>query len=174
MANIIFKISTNATAQNIRNLFSFSSKRLGKFLSNAAELPQARCSVQLLNDDDVAASATLTIDQSKQTADDTIKIGAMTLTAKASGATTNQFNIGGTSTISAANIALAINTYSSSLLFATSAAGVVTVRAASTGTLGNAVAIVLSQADTGVVASPSGALAGGLGDTSVAKDFSKF
>lgn len=166
MANLVLKISTTSTAQNIRNLLSFGTKHLSSFLSKSGELQSPRCMVQLLNDDDVASSATLTMDFTNQAANDTIQIGNMTLTAKASGAAGAQFNIGGSNTASAVNLAAAINA-NSTLLQATSAAAIVTVKAASTGTLGNAIPIILVQVAAGITASGT-ALSGGLADTSVA------
>ncbi len=166
MANITLNVSTSETKQNVRNWLSFGSKHLSTFLGKIGSLPSPTCSIQVLNDDSVAASATLTMAFASQTDGDTIQIGAMTLTAKTSGASTNQFNIGASNTASATNLALAINTYSSNLITATSAAGVVTVRAASTGTLGNAIPVILTQSSAGIVASAT-SLSGGLADTGV-------
>lgn len=172
MANMILKMSNSASAQNVRNLLSFSSKRLGKFLSNLAELPDSICEIQLMNNDAVQASATITCDHTNQTANDTIQIGSMTLTAKDSGAITNQFNIGASDTISAANLAAAINSYSSSLLTASSATAVVTVKAAQAGTMGNAIPIILTQVASGLTT--ASALTNGVNESAASINHNKF
>lgn len=77
------------------------------------------------------------------TAAQTATIAGQTLTARASGAVANEFNIGGSATITAANFAAAINASAtlSPWVVASSNAGVVTVRAIIPGTLGNAVTL---------------------------------
>lgn len=74
------------------------------------------------------------------TASQTFTINGVTFTAVSSGATGNQFNIGGTPTITATNLAAAINASSSAKLInslrASSAAGVVTLTASIPGFAG--------------------------------------
>jgi phage tail sheath gpL-like len=98
--------------------------------------------------DGVRASATITIDNSKATANDTIKIGATTLTIKASGANgTTEFNKGTDATATAVNLAAVINanTTLSTYLSATSALGVVTITCRQPGLIGNAIGITVTE-----------------------------
>lgn len=91
------------------------------------------------------ATATVTF-TGAPTADETIVIGNVTLTAKASGAIANQFNIGGTPALTAAALAACINasTSLSGIVTATSAEGVVTITAVTPGKVG--AALQLSEA----------------------------
>jgi phage tail sheath gpL-like len=92
----------------------------------------------------VAASGTITLTGVGQ-ANDTILINGVTFTAKASGATGNEWNVGGSATLSAAAIAAAINASASALVSghvtATSALGVVTITSKVANVYGNAVTI---------------------------------
>lgn len=175
MANVVVKLSGQHSAAILKaSLAQANDKsRLPDVMKSLVEAMgpfESRASVQILNDDAVAASATVTLDFSKQTADDTIQVGAMILTAKASGASTNEFNIGASNAASALNLATAISSYSNGLLLATPAGAVVTVKARSAGIQGNAIPIILSQVDVGMVASAV-ALSGGSEDSAVAKDY---
>lgn len=78
------------------------------------------------------SSGTITITHANLDADDTVTIGGVTFTAKASGATGNQFNIGADATEDAAALAAAINASTSFSAFegtisAAADTGVVTV-----------------------------------------------
>jgi phage tail sheath gpL-like len=92
--------------------------------------------------------------------DDTVVIGAVTLTAKASPSGENQFSQAGTDTADAASLAAVINAHSvlSKVVTATSALGVVTVTAQAIGLAGNQIAI--SETGSSITASGS-YLAGG-------------
>lgn len=86
----------------------------------------------------------------------TITILGVTFTARASGATGNEFNIGGTPTVSATNLAAAITASSSAKLAnsvtATSSAGVVTLTAKIPGLAGLGFYVVnVNLANTTVV-----------------------
>lgn len=61
--------------------------------------------------DPVAAVASIAITHASLVAADTLKLGRQTLTAVASGATANQFNIGASATADATNLAATINTH---------------------------------------------------------------
>jgi hypothetical protein len=82
-----------------------------------------------------------TITLSGMVATDTVTINGVVFTAVSSGATGNQFNIGGSDTITATNLARAINASTTAnvinVVFATSAANVVTVTAVQPGLQGN-------------------------------------
>lgn len=112
----------------------------------------------------VAAQATGTLTfTGAPTNNQTCLINGVTFTAVTSGATGNQFNIGGTVTISATNLAAAINAsvtaFVTGVVTATSAAGVVTITAVTPGLVGNSLLLATSMTNTTV----SGAkLTGGL------------
>lgn len=171
---IITLSSSTGSTQNIRNsLVNARKNHVSDFVYDAANSMTGKsCSVQLANQDDVAASATVTMTFASQTDGDTIQIGAMTLTAKTSGATGAQFNIGASNTASAVSLAAAINANSSGLLYAKSAVAVVTVYATTTGVIGNAIPIILTQTSAGMTA--AAALSGGLADTASVMNFNNF
>lgn len=117
----------------------------------------------------VQASGTFTF-SAVASADDTVIINGVTFTAKASGATGNQFNIGADATASAANLAAAINASVTALVSgyvtASSALGVCTVTAVPYGIAGNTITIA-EGVDAGSVITVSGArLTGGAADSS--------
>lgn len=95
-----------------------------------------------------AVKSTGTITFVSFVANDTFTLAGITVTAKTSGATGAQFNIGGspTDTTTAAAAAAFINSYASfsGVVTATSALGVVTLSGAVPGTIGNAIGIVIS------------------------------
>lgn len=83
------------------------------------------------------------------TAADTITIAGVAFTARASGAVANEFNIGGTVTITAAAAAAAINASVTAgvagCVVASSALGVLTVRSSVPGKVGNAIQVAESM-----------------------------
>lgn len=132
----------------------------GYFKDLATGIKSASVDVQTGAANPVAASGTFTL--SSVPVDDTVTIGTVTLTAKASPANENQFSQAGTNTQDAASLAAVINAHSVlSLSFvATSAAAVVTVTSKVKGTIGNHIPI----SETGTSITASGAfLAGGTG-----------
>lgn len=95
----------------------------------------------------VLASGTVTF--SSIANNDTVTINGRVYTAKTSGATgLQQFNIGGSDTAAAANLAAAINADTSALVsgvvVATSAAAIVTVKAVTPGVAGNGLTLAIS------------------------------
>lgn len=88
----------------------------------------------------VRASATLTFTGAPSAAE-TFTLNGVTFTARASGAVANEFNIGGTVTLTAAAVAAAINASVTAkvanYVTATSAAGVVTITAVEPGLAAN-------------------------------------
>lgn len=139
--------------------------RLGNMIDRIAG-GSANGSIALVIDDGDAAAATGTVTFSAAaSADDTFLINGVTFTAKASGATGNQFNVGATATASASALATAINASAtalvSGLVSASSAAGVLTITAKLAGVTGNAITIA-KGVDAGSVMTVSGArLTGG-------------
>lgn len=121
-------------AVSVRNFFHAlaGTDRNGKF------------DVEINTGDAVAASGTITL--SSFVATDTVTIGAVVLTCVASGATGAQFNVGGTDTLTAVNLAAKINAYAplNQIVSATSALGVVTLACLVPGTIGNQVALAIS------------------------------
>lgn len=94
----------------------------------------------------VAASGTVTL--SSMVAADTVTINGTVFTCEASGATGNQFNVGASDTLTAANLAAAINASATAVVVdnvvATSAAAVVTVTCKEQGTIGNLCTLAIS------------------------------
>lgn len=96
----------------------------------------------------VAASGSIVLSYSDIDADDTVTIGGVTLTAKASGANgTTQFNKQTSATVTAENLATCINanTTLNKHVVASAATGTVTVTAKMKGSIGNL--IVMSTSD---------------------------
>ena len=100
----------------------------------------------------VAATGTFTIAAGNLSANDTVTIGGVTFTAKSSGATGNQFNIGGDNTATAAACAAAVNASSNTagMVSATSALGVVTFTASAAGQIGNGISLAKSATNGSV------------------------
>lgn len=92
------------------------------------------------------------------TADETVTIGNVVFTAKDSGATGNQFNIGGSVTATALNLATAINASANltGKITASPNLGVVTLTSVVPGLIGNALALSESMSNTTVTAFASG------------------
>lgn len=115
-----------------------SLARLGRYIEGMGL--GARRGVVNLRTSAVKSTATITF-TGAPTANDTFVLCGTTFTAKASGATTNEFNIGGTVTETATNVAAAINASNAATVtasvVATSSAGVVTITALDPGAMGN-------------------------------------
>lgn len=94
----------------------------------------------------VAASGTITF--SSIANNDTITVNGTVFTAKTSGATGNQFNIGASDTTAAANAVVAINASAtavvSNVVLATSAAAVITITSLVPGPIGNLGTLAIS------------------------------
>ena len=95
-----------------------------------------------------AVQATGTITLSSFVATDTITINGVVFTCVASGATGNQFNVGGSDTLTAAAAAAAINASVTALVSgyvtATSATNVITITTVKPGLLGNMCTLAIS------------------------------
>jgi hypothetical protein len=124
----------------------------------------ATMDVQVGGSTAVQASATITL-TGVGAANDTILINGVTFTAKASGAVADQWNIGGSATLSAAAIAAAINASVTSLVSgyvtASSSGAVVTVTAVPYGLFGNAMTLAKGVDAGSVMTVSSARLAGG-------------
>ena len=108
----------------------------------------AKLDIQVNGGDAVAATGTITITHANVSNNDTVTIGGVTFTAKTSGATGDQFNIGADATADAAALVVAINASSNTAnkFTATSALGVVTITSAIKGVIGNCIGLSTSDA----------------------------
>lgn len=107
----------------------------------------ASVDVQVAGGASVAATGTITL--SSHVATDTVTVNGVVFTCVASGATGNQYNVGGTDTLTAVALAAAITATATALaapamVVATSATNVVTLTAATKGVGGNAITIAIS------------------------------
>jgi phage tail sheath gpL-like len=114
-----------------------------------------------------AASIAITINNSNIAANDLVTIGGTTITCKASGATTGQFNKGSDATETAANMAAAINgvTALAAVVTATSALGVVTITCDVGGTIGNYITVAKTEVTPSSFTFTGTTLAGGSNGT---------
>jgi phage tail sheath gpL-like len=141
--NIMLKLDESSTITGERYVLEAKNKReaalrLSDLLRRiAGGNLRANLTVQTGASSPVAASGTITL--ASVAADDTVVIGGVTLTAKASPSGENQFSQAGTNTQDAAALAAKINAHStlSLLVSATSSGAVVTVTALQKGVVGN-------------------------------------
>jgi phage tail sheath gpL-like len=118
----------------------------------------------------IAVKATGTITFSAAgAANDTILVNGVTFTARASGATGNQWNVGASATASAAALAAAINASSTALVqnyvVASAASGVVTITAYDPGKTGNCITIAEGVDSTSAMTVSGARLTGGSNGT---------
>lgn len=106
----------------------------------------------------VQATANLTVSSTGSSAAETCSICNVTLTARASGAVANEFNVSTDPATQAANMAAAINASTDLLnkVTATSALGVVTISAAVPGLAGNGLQISEALTNVALVAFANG------------------
>ncbi len=106
---------------------------------------------------------------------DTVLVNGVTFTARASGATGNEWNVGASATLSAAALVAAINASATALVsgvvLAESAAGVVTINALFAGVTGNAVTIAEGVDSLSHMAVSGARLTGGTNGTSKTYSF---
>ena len=93
-----------------------------------------------------AVKATGTVTLSSHVATNTVTVNGISFECVASGATGNQYNVGGTDTLTAVALAAALNanTTLDGMIVATSSGAVVTLTALFPGELGNAVTLAIS------------------------------
>lgn len=172
MAQAIFVITHSESDIDIKRLlpsanaasthtYADSVKINDYFSALAGGVRKAQVEVDLAA---VQASGTITF-SGTGAANDTILINGVTFTAKASGATGNEWNVGATAALSASALAAAINASAtalvSGLVSAAASNGVVTITALRAGVDGNAVTIA-EGVDSGSAMAVSGArLTGG-------------
>jgi hypothetical protein len=176
--NLVVYINTPTSSNDLISGMAHAPNKTSpsEFMHHLGTLITARAQVgiQLLNGNSGAASGTVTLTNASISANDTITVGGITFTAKASGASGNQFNIGGTATITATNLAAAVNASTGidhTVFYATSAAGVVTFQMVSPGTYGNHMSLATSNgAGFGLSGST---FTGGANDTASVISFTK-
>lgn len=119
----------------------------------------------LMNTGATRASATLTYASSGPTADQTVVVAGVTFTAKSSGATGNQYNLGASLTASAANLVAAINASASTynMVVASSVGAVVTITSVTPGLVGNFIPLTAGTSSN-VTASSATLASGAEGD----------
>lgn len=177
MAQVIVKLKGQHSSALVKSsLAAQGGKDLPSFLPVLAEAlgPHDRgAQIQILNEDAVAASGIITIlDYTKMTDGDLYQIGSMVLTAKASGAAADEFNIGASNALSAAALCAAINAYSDGSVRAGVASAIVTVTCNVPGAIGNAIPLIITQADVG--ASSDASLSAGADDTAAIQSYKSF
>lgn len=133
----------------------FTAKGKAQGLQNLAKILKGlsagtilgRADVHTSTSATVAAAGTITLTYANIDAAETVTIGGVVFTARASGATGNEFNKETDATVTAANFVTAINANATlnKHLLATSAAGVITITARLKGSIGNL--IVMSTSD---------------------------
>lgn len=168
MSSLVITIKSEETQADIQRKYQDAADRpheqalalAGLFRNYAAKHDRANFDVQTGSADPVAASATATL--VSVPADDTIIIGGVTFTAKASPSGDNQFSQAGTDAEDATALAAKINAHPtlSQAVTASAATNVVTIRAKQKGVIGNF--ITLSETGTSITVSAA-ALAGGTG-----------
>lgn len=138
----------------------FEKLNSGGLFKSGSSAPNAVVSVV---ENEVAATGTLTL--TSVVATNTFSINGVTFTGVASGATGNQFNIGASDTLTAANMVTAINASATALVntqvTASSATNVVTITALNKGYAGNAVTIASGG---GTIVASGARLTGGTPD----------
>lgn len=173
--NIQLKLSDSSTVLDQRYVLNSKNRRevalrLSDLLRRiAGGNMKANLTVQSGASSPVAASGTITL--ASVAADDTVVIGGVTLTAKASPSGESQFSQAGTNTQDAASLAAKINAHStlSLLVSATSSGAVVTVTALQKGVVGNRIA--MSQTGGTMTLSASALENGAGGATSAGQSF---
>ena len=168
MATTIIKITTNDANATMSDRLSADASRPRQFVNQlinylgGCAAGSYAMSMDVQVNGGTLAPATGTFTGTSVVATNTVTINGVTFTAVASGATGNQFNIGGTDTITMANLAAAVNGSVSALISgyvtATSASNVATVTAAHNGVLGNLVTIASGQ---GTIVASGATLTGG-------------
>jgi phage tail sheath gpL-like len=120
---------------------------------------------QLASADPVAATGTVTIDNSKIAADDVVTVAGQALTCKASGTAANTFVKGADATATAAALAAAVNASSAltGVVRASSALGVVTITCQVRGVIGNKITLAKTEATPNSITLSAAALANGTG-----------
>ena len=161
MTNLRVDISTDLTAANVVAQADLSC--LGYQAGvNLANFIQAVSSGQTIGEINAAAGAVAAtgavVFTDNPSNDETVTIANVVFTAKTSGATGNQWNIGVSATANATALAAAINASSdlTGVVVATSSVGTVTLTAVTSGKIGNGLAIAEALSNATVTAFTGG------------------
>lgn len=167
MSSLILQLKLEDSQSVLQNRFKVNANKKKRFAIEVSDLfraiagghKRAVVDIATSSSDPVAASATATL--VSVAADETIVIGAVTLTAKASPSGENQFDQSGDDDEDAASLAAKINAHSvlSEVVSASVASNVVTITSKIKGVIGNQIALT---GDTGITVS-SAFLASGAG-----------
>jgi len=145
---MVFDHQNNEQANDLQRIF-YSDNRQSSGFKLEDGIPQIISGIRpakvILGLNAVQASGTVTL--TSHIATNTVTINGVVFTCVASGATGNQYNVG-TDTVTAANLAAAINASVSAaiagLVTATSSGTVVTITAVTPGLLGNLITLAIS------------------------------
>lgn len=169
MSSVVITIKSDDTQSYLQQLLQLDTNLkdqfindLCRYLKSFGKIRKADIDVQTGSANPVAASNTLTL--ASVAADDTVTIGNVTLTAKASPSTEDEFDQSGTDAEDATDLAAKINAHSvlSQVVSASAASDVVTVTSRIKGVIGNQIA--LSQSGGTISIGGDGtALEGGTG-----------
>jgi phage tail sheath gpL-like len=110
----------------------------------------------------VAASGSIAITHAELANNDTVTVGGVVITAKTSGATGAEFNIGADAAADAVNLAAAINANAtlSPHVVASAATGTVTITARVKGSIANLIRFATSKSSAFTLTQPSGGAGG--------------
>lgn len=174
MAKLILQVSSDATKETLRNNFERSTSVKDSVMQSVIDMfgglvggcvkgspPSVLSSIESYA---VQASGTFTF--ASVIATNSFVINGVTFTCVASGATGNQFNVGGTDTLTAVAAAAAVNASVTALVSgyvtASSALGVVTITSSNYGIYGNQVTI---SSPSGTITASGARLASGVADS---------
>lgn len=162
--NLIEKLHGNQTT-TIEGYKPFLSKLSNLCASIASGSYTAALQIIPCDAAAVKASATLTF-SGQPIAAETVVVGGVTFTARASGAVANEFNIGADAAATIVNLAAAINASTNALAArelsaAATSATVCTIRASRPGTTGNMIGITENMTNVTLGGTSGGCLSGG-------------
>jgi len=164
MGQVNIEIETDDSTAKLKELDKQNSKGTGQQLINLLTRGISGCKPMSIRVSFGAVKASGTATFASVVATDAFTINGDAITCVASGATTDEFNVGASDTLSAAACAAAINASATfnKLVEATSSGAVVTIRALKSGTAGNDIA--LTTADGTITLSAANLASGDDGD----------
>jgi phage tail sheath gpL-like len=176
MAKVSIIVKVRESAAAVRSGLNFSPKRSpAGLLDNLLNSKVEGLSVQLLNEDGVSASGTITF-SGTGAADDTVLINGVEFTAVAADPSGNQYLIGADEVATAEDLRRSINASASALVrdhvVASAAAGVLTITAKKPGLSGNCITIAEGVDDGDEMEASGARLEGGTEETAPAKMYS--
>jgi phage tail sheath gpL-like len=180
MSTLVLTIDAELTAGTLSDALGSNREQalaaVGRILQGVeGGAYNAAVTIGLGTSDPVRASGTMTIVYASLAANDTVAVAGQTLTCVTSAPSANQFRKETDGTVTAANLAAAINaaTTSAARVSATSSGVVVTVRAHNAGTAGNLIALTSSGAGVTLSGANLASGAGGVDRAPVSYSFGK-